>query len=227
MCDKYESFLQRITGYRKKINLTQVEASEELGINQSQLSKMELGKTIYSYKMLQSLYQKNWDIDYFITGRKYEQSDSEISHFIEKAKEKKELLKLAVWALEQGMQKSDAEFDKEIGFEIRLLKYRAYAAQEHPILYEIRVASGILQIPMSEKLGVNIKKYRMLERNEISPDAELLLRIYEETGCRPSLLLDPDNIDQMIVGDLWQFVGQKVKKEILLLMKQGVSVLNS
>lgn len=227
MCDKYESFLRRVVSYRKMMDMTQVEACEELGITQSQLSKMELGKTIYSYKMLQSLYAKKWDVDYFFTGKKYDYTISEVSHIIDNAKEKREVLKLAAWALEQGIQRSNVLLSEETKFEAELLKYRAYTTELHSVLYEIRVISGISQIPMSEKLGVNIKKYRMLERDEINPDAELLLRIYEETGCRPSLLLDPDNIDHVLVSDLWQLIKPQVQKEILLLMKQGVSVLNS
>lgn len=226
MCDKYDSFLHRMTKYRKNLDLTQVEISNELGITQSQLSKMEQGKTIYSYKTLQALYAMKWDVDYFITGKKYEYAVSELSFMLADVKDKA-LMQLVAWALIQGIKKSTVQVNEETELEIELLMHRAYTTESHSLLYEIRTVSEISQIPMSEKLGVNIKKYRMLERNEISPDAELLMRIYEETGCRPSLFLNPDCVDEMIISNLWQLIDPKVQKEILLLVRQGESVLNS
>ena len=73
---------------------------------------------------------------------------------------------------------------------------------------------------MSEKLGVNIKKYRMLEKSNVNPDAELLLRIYEVTGCKPSLLIDADNVENVIINDLWQQIEHSVQEKILTLSKQ-------
>ncbi|MBQ8596198.1 MAG: transcriptional regulator [Lachnospiraceae bacterium] len=225
MCDKYDVFLHRMAEYRTKMDITQVEVSDELGITQSQLSKMELGKTIYSFKVLQCLYAQKWDIDYFITGKKYNYVVSEVSHMIDEAAEKTELLQLVAWAFEHVLQKSNAWNEADIQFEVRLLKQRAHVAEAHSLLYDIKVVSGVSQPVLADKIGVNIKKYRLLERNKINPDAELLLRIYEETGCRPGLWLDPDNVDKMIISDLWQLIPPQVQEEILLLMKQGMSVL--
>ena len=73
---------------------------------------------------------------------------------------------------------------------------------------------------MAEKLGVNIKKYRMLEKKQTAPDAELLLRIYEVTGCKPSLLLDNGHVEKMIIDELWGQLTLPVQKEILALAKQ-------
>lgn len=225
MCDKYDVFLQRMTEYRTQMDITQMEVSEELGITQSQFSKMELGKTIYSFKALQRLYAKKWDIDYFITGKKYNYVVSEVSQMIDRAAEKKELLQLAAWAFEQVLPKSNGWNEADMQFEFKLLKQRAYATVEHSLLLDIKVVSGISQQVLADKIGVNVKKYRLIERNKINPDAELLLRIYQETGCRPGLWLDSDNIDMLIISDLWQWISPQAQKEILLLMKQGMSVL--
>ena len=78
---------------------------------------------------------------------------------------------------------------------------------------------------IANELGVNIKKYRMLERNEVNPDAELLMRIYEVTGCKPSLLLEPEKAEEMIINDLWNLVDIRFREEILILLKQGASML--
>lgn len=73
---------------------------------------------------------------------------------------------------------------------------------------------------MFEKLGVNIKKYRMLEKNKKNPDAELLLRLYKETGCRPSLFLDSEKLENMIIDDLWSQTNDYIQTKILSLTEQ-------
>lgn len=227
MCDKYDVFLQRMAEYRNQMDITQVEVSSELGITQSQLSKMELGKTIYSFKVLQYLYAKKWDIDYFITGKKYNYTVSEVNHMLDEATKKKELLQLAAWAFGQVLQKSDAQNEKDIWFEVQLLKQRANSDMAHSLLYDIKEILEISQPTLAEMMGVNIKKYRLIERNQVNPDAELMLRIYEETGCRPSFWMEPEHVEKLIISDLWQLLSPQLQKEILTLMKHGLSVLNS
>lgn len=227
MCEEYDVFLQRMADYRNRMNFTQMEISDELGITQSQLSKMELGKTIYSFKMLQSLYEKKWDIDYFITGKKYSYVSSEVSSMIDNATEKKAALQLVAWAFEQGLRKSEALDKTDALFEIKLLKRRAHQTKEHSLLLDIKAILDVSQLVLADMIGVNIKKYRLLERNVINPDAELLLRIYHGTGCRPGLWLDFDRVDYLLISDLWQRMTSQAKEEILLLLEQGMSVLNT
>ena len=50
--------------------------------------------------------------------------------------------------------------------------------------------NDISQINMANCIGVNIKKYRLLEQEDIKPDAELLLHIYEQTDCKPGFFMD-------------------------------------
>ncbi len=229
MCNQYSDFLQRAVSYRQRMNMTQMEVSEELGITQGQLSKMEQGKTIYPHKILCGLHAMKWDMDHIITGKEYSHTLSEVCAILRKLEDSQyqEILSLVVWTLIQGIKKSKAELDRELKVEVELLKHRANESEKNTLLYALRIVSGISQIPMSEKLGVNIKKYRMLERNEVNPDAELLMRIYEVTGCKPSLLLEPEKAEEMIINDLWNLIDVKVREEILILLKQGVSVLTA
>lgn len=124
------------------------------------------------------------------------------------------------WLLEQGVEKCVADTSFETKCEIEILKMRAKEETSESVLFEIRKISGLAQIPMSEKLGVNIKKYRMLEKEQVNPDAELLLQIYKVTGCRPSLLFDVSNVESMIIDDLWGQVTPRVRQNILSLVKQ-------
>lgn len=222
MRSSYEDFLRRLNQYRLHLNMTQEETSNALGITQSQFSKMELGKTIMPYKALELLIRMGWDVDYLVTGKESVHNVSELRNVVmEVEKEHRgELLDTIAWLLKQGIEKSVLEVDFETKCEIEILKMRANEESSDTVLYKIRKISGMAQIPMAEKLGVNIKKYRMLEKNMLNPDAELLFRIYEVTGCKPSLLFDSDNVENVIIDDLWSQIVAPVQKQILLLTEQ-------
>ena len=147
---------------------------------------------------------------------------SELNLFMDGVEERyrKELLSAVVWFLEQGINKCVLDISFETKCEIGILKKRASEEKFESVLYEARKIAGIAQIPMSEKLGVNIKKYRKLEKEQLCPDAELLLRIYEETGCKPSLLFNCINVESLIINDLWNDITPPVRKSILSLVEQ-------
>ncbi len=230
MCDSYEKFLLRFVRYRQQKGMTQKETGCILGINQSQFSKLELGKVIISYKDLKALMEAGWDVDYLLTGKKSLFCGPELNKMISlpiEEKGKGELLSVLVWLLEQGIDKSSINISFETKCELQILKKRAKDKDSKTILHEVRQIIGMAQIPMSEKLGVNIKKYRMLEKEQAYPDAELLLRIYEETGCKPSLLLGIAHIEEKIISDLWNQIAPDVQKKILPLVEQVVWFLKS
>ncbi|MDE6892166.1 MAG: helix-turn-helix domain-containing protein [Lachnospiraceae bacterium] len=222
MRDKYDNFLLRLNQYRLRLNMTQEDTSNELGITQSQYSKMELGKTIIPYKIMETLMKMGWDVDYLVTGKESFQNTSELNTLIDRVEEsyRKDLLGVAAWFLEQGINKCALNISFETKCEIGILKKMAMEENFESVLYEARKIAGIAQIPMSEKLGVNIKKYRKLEKKQICPDAELLLRIYEETGCKPSLLFECADVGRLIINDLWNCITPPERKNILSLLEQ-------
>lgn len=222
MCSSYEDFLRRLNQYRQRLNMTQQETSSALGITQSQFSKMELGKTIMPYKALTHLISMGWDVDYLITGQEISRKVSELRKVVMRAEEeyRPRLFDAIAWMLRQGLDKRASELSFETKCEIEILKMRANGRPSDSVLYIIRKMLGMSQIPMAEKLGVNIKKYRMLEKNEANPDAELLFRIYEVTGCKPSLLINYDDIENIIIDDLWSQIALPVQTQILFLTEQ-------
>lgn len=227
MCDSYEDFLQRFVQCRHEHNMTQEDVGLRLGITQSQFSKIELGKIIVSYKCLNILMDIGWDVDYLITGKRSSYCPSELSTLFTRIeeKDKRVLLSALAWFLQQGIDKSVVNISFETKCEIGILKLRAGEIKADSVLHEIRKVSGIAQIPMSEKLGVNIKKYRMLEKDKVNPDAELLMRIFEVTGCRPSLLLEATDIEGKIIDDLWSQIMPEIQEKILPLAEQMLSFL--
>lgn len=222
MRSSYEDFLRRLNQYRQRLNMTQEETSRALGITQSQFSKMELGKTVMPYKSLKLLIGMGWDVDYLVTGKESIRNISGLRNVVMKTEEENriKLLDTVVWLLKQGLDKSAVDLDFETKCEIEILKMKANGSPSDSVLYKIRKISGMAQIPMAEKLGVNIKKYRMLEKNETRPDAELLFRIYQVTGCKPSLLINYDDVENVIIDDLWNQIALPVQSQILLLAEQ-------
>ena len=222
MSNHYEECLKRLVQYRLQVNMTQEKIGQVLGITQSQLSKQELGKTIMTFHSLCILMDIGWDVDFLFTGECSRREPSEISAILEGMKQasRRSMLEFIAWALEKGIEQSGNELSVEEQREISLLKLRSSTGIKQPIMYEIRKILGVAQIPMAEKIGVNIKKYRSLERAQIYPDAELLLDIYEATGCRPSLFLASDRMETLIIDGLWSRVSPDRQKDILAITSQ-------
>ncbi len=218
----YEEFLKRLVQYRIRLNMTQETISRQLGITQSQLSKQELGKIIVPYKSLVSFMKMGWDVDYLLTGKSFRREESKLTDMLNDVEEVnyKPMLEFIAWTLARGIEKSASGLSMEDQCEICILKMKCNEDTDEPIMYEIRKIAGEAQIAMAERLGVNIKKYRALEKEQVFPDAELLLGIYEITGCRPSLFLMDDHIEDVIIDDLWSRVDSERRKEILAIISQ-------
>ena len=218
----YEEFLKRLVQYRIRLNMTQETISRQLGITQSQLSKQELGKIIVPYKSLVSFMKMGWDVDYLLTGKSFRREESKLTDMLNDVEEVnyKPMLEFIAWTLARGIEKSASGLSMEDQCEICILKMKCNEDTDESIMYEIRKIAGEAQIAMAERLGVNIKKYRALEKEQVFPDAELLLGIYEITGCRPSLFLMDDHIEDVIIDDLWSRVDSERLKEILAIISQ-------
>lgn len=208
---QYSLIVQKLQEYRTKSNILQSEMAEYLDITQSEYSKIELGKTKLSYEVLSKLYKKGCDIDMLIIGvetesvlpcveKIYVESDS--NSFVS-------WLKLCEWA----MQHWRMEDGRDAGIGNRLLKTFVNAERDLTAFEKLRVASGITQDKMVEILGVNIKKYRRLEKGIIQPDAELMAKIYEATKCKPSFFLDENNYYLSLISEECRY-GEKREEQL-------------
>ncbi len=222
MRKRYDDFLRRLNQYRLCLNMTQDELSNALGITQSQFSKIELGKTIMPYKTLELLEGMGWNVDYLVTGKNFDRGASELNTILQQVEEtnKREVLSAVAWLLKQGIGICCPNLSSECKCEMEILQMRANSESPCSVLYEVRQMLDVAQAIMAEKLGVNIKKYRKLEKNEACPDVELLFRIYEVTGCKPSLILHNDHVENIIIDDLWTQITVPIQSKILSLTEQ-------
>ncbi len=220
MSNIYDKILQRMIEYRNSLDLTQEQVGAILGKTQSQFSKIELGKTIISYDDLCLLLQADWDIDYLVTAKPqitWKKSVEDCFH-VEK-QHWNELKEVLIWAIGQVIPDSRGIENKDIFCEYALLKRMVNHQKSDSLLLELRSISGIAQTAMAEQLGVNIKKYRDLERRVTNPDAELLALIYEMTSCRPSLFFYQDEMEEHILNDLWNQISEERQKKIILFVE--------
>ncbi len=222
MRKRYEDFLRRLNQYRLYLNMTQDELSNALGITQSQFSKIELGKTVMPYRTLELLEGMGWDIYYLVTGKNFDRNASKLNEMLKQVEEedKREVLNVVTWLLKQGMNKCCPNMSPEYKCEMEILQMRVSGEGPRSVLYEVRKISDVAQAIMAEKLGVNIKKYRKLEKKEVYPDVELLFHIYEVTRCKPSLILHNDCVESIIIDDLWNQITEPVQNKILTLTEQ-------
>ena len=226
MCNNYDGILRRLSLYRLKKKLTQTDVAEMLGKTQSQFSKVELGKVVLSYKDLTAMLQAGWDIDFLITGKEkvfWKSTVTEISGLddINTMSEVKDAL---VWALGQKISKIDAGYEKDALCEYRLLKRITTQGKGEFLLANLRSIVGASQIGMSERLGVNIKKYRDLEKRNTDLDAELLAQVYENTHCRPSMFFYQDNLEMYLLNNLWNRLDSDERDRLAIFMSYAISL---
>ncbi len=226
MGNSYDEFLCRLTRYRENVNLTQKDVSKLFGKDQSQFSKMELGKTVVPFEVLQGLKDAGWDIDYIITGREKIDIKSNFTHNFEEKNGKQwaYLKEVLIWILGHELNKNNSFSDEDTKSEYELLKQLLYTIQPGTTLLAVRNMLGISQITMSEKLGVNIKKYCQLEKGTKKPDAELLGMIYELAHCRPGIFMCQGEVSLYLIDCLWNRMEPWQQEEAATFLNYTISI---
>lgn len=215
---QYSLILRRLEAYRRKMDIPQTELAKDLNITQSQYSKLELGKVKLSYGILNKLYEQGWDIDMIITGESSAPVLPSLASAFSETDNKQYIssMKLCEWAMEQWAQKEQKE--EKIGN--KLLKIFLGSEENETPLQKLRKAFGVSQIKMAEIVGVNIKKYRALEKGELELDAELMANIFKETKCKPSYFMDERTFYLSVISEECRY-GENREKQLsdLLLIK--------
>ena len=226
MSNIYDGILRRLFEYRTSLDLKQADVGRIIEKNQSQLSKIELGKTILSYDDLSKLLNAGWDIDYIITEKEKTVWKTNITDSlnISDASLWNDIKEVLVWGIEQALLQDKACAQADVNCELILLKRVKSEDLSVSLLQELRNVTGMAQLVMAEKLGVNIKKYRDLERRITNPDAELLALIYQITSCRPSLFFYQNDITGYLLNDLWNKLSFEKQKEVLSFVNHAISL---
>ena len=228
MSVKYQEVLERFIKHREVRNMSQQQLADMVGLSQSYVSKMEVGKARIPFDTLVALNDNLWDIDNIITGESYERTVlDELFEACEDSK-KADFLQYIVWTLAQGIKRYDRQLQLmgRYAEKIEYLRLKTTnTAAEESVLYGIRTAENLSQQSMAKRLHVDIKKYRALEKNIKRPDAEILMLLYNNFECMPFEMINGKS-DLREVNRIWNRLNPDLKEELLEFIKRGLAFMN-
>ncbi len=199
----YTDVLRRLVLYRKLRGLSQSKLASKLVISQELYSYIENGHVLISGPLLIKFDSIGLSIDSLISGKTYGYKAYDLDTAINSiaADETRDfILKLLAEIIVYDFTKSsDAMTD-----DILLLEALCHSWGNFSMLRFVRSGLKLNQIDMAEYLGLGIKKYRALERENIYPDAEMLLFLYDISGCQPSLFMNLSDRKLQIIKSVWE-----------------------
>ena len=199
----YEDVLNRLSLRRKQLGLTQSKLASAVGIEQEQYSYIENGHVLISGCLLMKFADLGFNIDELITGKAYDFSSCSLENSINSivsGDTRDFILKL----LSEIILKDSRNSPSEAPNSVLLLEALNSSWDNFSMLRFVRSRLNLNQIDMSELLGLGIKKYRALERESIYPDAEILLFLYDISGCQPSLFMNMPDRKLQIIKNVWE-----------------------
>lgn len=210
----YENVLKRLTSYRKSAGLTQEEIAKKLKISQEVYSCLENGKVIISGQLMMKLDNLGLGIDKLISGKTYDYNTPDLEScisFISAAEAKDFILKLLAEIIVNDFSKDFSILSDNF----LLLHALSRSWDNFSMLRFVRSRLKLNQIDMAERLGLGIKKYRVLEREMIYPDAEMLSFIYNMSGYEPALFMNMPDRKLRIVKSVWETLSPEKKASLV------------
>lgn len=192
MSATYNEVLKRLIEERKRLGLSQEEMARLVYITQSNYSKVEKGFHRLSYDELKYLSKAKVDIFYIFTGyrcaAKYVEYFQQYS-YIELCCYLGIIYSLVVL----NDYRSNTEQWKDIVKRVKYVPLVLDCKKSSNIFLAIRHMTGSRQKPMAEKLGVDIKKFRELEKDRCLPDSEIIWKLYNFYQVSPAVVLKDKN----------------------------------
>lgn len=220
----YDEMLKRLQAYRKSLGLKQRQICKTVGVTQEQYSYLENGLVKLTDDNLKALYGIGLDLDYLITGKEYdytaEDLDILLSEFEESHKDfvMKMIAEVIVEKWSRGSLRQD--MPEEALKNVHLLSAALQSWDRFSMVEFVREDSNFSQFDMMQKLGIGIKKYRALEKEERYPDAELLLNLYSMSGYPPAMFMNISDRRLLAIKTIWIMLKSKEKKDIIKVVKQ-------
>ena len=199
----YADLLKRLVLYRKLRGLSQHELAVKVGISKEQYSYIENGHVLINSCLLIKFDSIGLSVDTLIAGKTYSYKAYDLDtaiNSISADKTRDFILKLLAEIIVYDFRKSsDAMTD-----DILLLEALCHSWDNFSMLRFVRLRLKLNQIDMAEYLGLGIKKYRALERENIYPDAEMLLYLYNISHYQPALFMNMSGRKLQIIKSVWE-----------------------
>ena len=192
MSATYNEVLERLIEERKRLGLSQQERASLVHITQSNYSKVEKGLHRLSYEELKYLSKANIDIFYIFTG--YRCSGKYVEYFQQCTYvELCCYLGITYSLMVLNDCRSNTEQWKEVVKRVKYVPLISDYKRSSNIFLVMRHMTGSRQKPMAEKLGVDIKKFRELEKDRCLPDSEIIWKLYNLFRISPAVVLKDKN----------------------------------
>ena len=185
----YEGILARLQEERLAHKLSQEELGRQLKITQGHYSKAENAIKRFTFYEVKCLAESDLDLYYIYTGRRVVHKHSELL----KNSGYREVLcylhvLLSLECNRYGEQKKEAE--PRMFRMISRLKYISGIDDIHENVFMlIRRFEKKTQFEMADCLGMDVKKYRTVEKGISLPDSELLFKVYAQFDVSPGYFL--------------------------------------
>lgn len=185
----YEDVLERLKEERLLHKLSQEDLSRRLKITQGHYSKAEHAIKRFTYYEVKCLADSEVDLYYIYTGRRITHMHEEI---LKNCSYNELLCYLHVlFSLEccrYGEQKRESE-TKRYKQICRLKFITGAEGGQETIFMLLRKYERKTQFEMAERLGMDIKRYRGVEKGNCLPDSELLFKLYFLFDISPAYVL--------------------------------------
>ncbi len=193
MSASYNEVLQRLIEERERLGLSQKEMAQIVHITQSNYSKVENGLHRLSYEELKYLSKAKIDVYYIFTGYR------SVGKYVERLQQYTYVELCCFLGIIYSLvvlydYRANTNHWKNMTNCLKYIPLTLENKKSFNIFVVIRNATDIRQKPMAEKLGVDIKKLRELEKDRCLPDSEIIWKLYNLFGISPAVILKDKNI---------------------------------
>lgn len=186
----YLSVIRRLREERLAHEMSQEELGNWLRISQGHYSKAEHAVKRLTYYEVKALTETDLDLYYIYTGRRM---SGRYNDFFKDCSYRQLLCYLNMTAslFACVFEEQNMDLNQEFYRQLRCIRHitRAEGVNGETIFYMIRKLEKETQFRTSDRLGMDMKKFRDLEKGNILPDSELIWKLYDMYKVPPAYVL--------------------------------------
>lgn len=194
MSADYNGVLERLKQERMAHGMSQEELGSLVRITQGHYSKVENAIKRFTYYEVKSLAETELDLYYIFTGRRTDKKYRELFAHCS-YRELRCYLGMASSMTACLYEEQKLDLDTTDYEQACCVRYLAGVAdgERGGIFSPLRHFAQKTQLEMAGQLGMDIKKYRELEKGAIRPDSELIWKLSFLYGVPPALVVNDAN----------------------------------
>lgn len=186
--------LDRYVVYRKAQRNTQSDIAKLIGFTQPYYCQVEKTTIEMTYDVIQKLHQNGYNVDEIITEVSYKTQKFTILNYVmrfdeeERASVSHTIIQLF---LEYWEWNNESKWEQALYAELKTLVYmHLMDCPKESVLHYIRILNGISQEKYATMFSMGRTKCGNCEKGKISPSLSMLIALYNEQLCLPSLFFD-------------------------------------